>query len=119
MANSPVKNYKVKRSRRHLAPAFYPPGAAVIATPAINAGNLRLTFSAPVSVAELPVDITRQAAGAGPQLLPTAYNVVSPTVLDLTYAAAVVATDVVTVPAHVPSIRGIAGGPVAALVHTF
>lgn len=115
----PFKTYKHKRNRKHLPGTFYPLGAALLAAPSIAALKARLTFNAPVSVSALPVEITRQAAGAGPQLLPIAYTVVSPTIVDLTYAASVVNTDVLTIPANVPSIRGIAGGVVAAQVHTF
>ena len=115
----PFRSYKHKRDRKHLDPIFYPPGAAVTAVATINATKARLTFSAPVSVDGLPVSITRQAGGAGAQLAPTAYTVVSPTVLDLTYAASVVPTDKLTIPANVPQIRGVAGGVVAASVTTF
>lgn len=115
----PFKTRKASRNRKALAPSFYPPGAAVIASFSIVATKCRLTMSAPVSVAALPVTITRQAAGAGAQLLPTAVTVVSPTIVDLTYAASVVATDIITIPANVPEIRGVAGGVLAAATHTF
>jgi hypothetical protein len=72
-----------------------------------------------VVVRSLPIGITRQAAGAGPQLAPTAFAVVSPTVVDLTYAASVVATDVLTIPANLQEVRGSAGGFLASAVHTF
>ena len=114
-----ARNNVHKRSRRSLSPSFYPPGAAVIATATINATKARLTFLAPVSVSSLPVEITRQAAGVGAQLAPTAFTVVSPTIVDLTYAASVVATDKLTIPANVPEIHGIAGGVVAASLTTF
>ena len=107
------------RIRTHLRGADYLPGASILATAAIVATKARLTFAAPVVVTGLPVGITRQAAGAGPQLLPTAYTVISPTVVDLTYAASVVATDKLTIPSNVPQIRGVAGGYVAASVTTF
>ena len=85
----------------------------------ISATKARLSFASPVVVSGLPAGITRQAAGAGPQLLPTAFTVVDAQTLDLTYAASVVATDIVTVPANVAEIRGTAGGQVAATVKTF
>lgn len=115
----PFQTYKHKRNRKHLPGTFYPLGAALLAGLSIVATKARLTFNAPVSVSALPVEITRQASGTGPQLLPTGYTVVSPTILDLTYAAAVVPTDVITIPANVPSIRGVAGGVVAAATHVF
>lgn len=115
----------IKRPARHtpnrtrLPVQQQPPGAAIGITFSINAGNARLTLDAPVVVRHLPLGITRQAAGAGPQLLPTAVAQVSATVFDLTYAAAVVATDVITVPGGVQEVRGNAGGFLAAAVHTY
>ncbi len=108
-----------QRNRTRLPVQQQPPGAAITETFAINAGNARITTSAPVIVRDLPTGITRQAAGAGPQLVPTAVNQISPTVFDLTYAAAVVATDVLTIPGGVQEVRGSAGGFLAAAVHTF
>lgn len=115
----------IKRAARHtpnrtrLPVQQQPPGSAVAITFSIDSGNARLTLDAPSIVRSLPLGITRQAAGAGPQLLPTAVNQVSPTVFDLTYAAAVVATDVLTVPGGVQEVRGTAGGFLTAAVHTF
>jgi hypothetical protein len=43
-------------------------------------------------------------------VLPTAITSVSANVFDLTYAASVVTTNVVVVPANDPGIRSIAGG---------
>ena len=83
------------------------------------ATKAQLVFSAPVVCSGLPTSITRQAAGAGPQLLPTSFTVDSPTQITLTYAAACVATDKILIPANVSQIRSTAGGPVAASVTTF
>lgn len=110
---------KTHRNRQALRGVDTLPGASITSTAAIVATKARITFAAPVVVTALPVAITRQAAGAGPQLAPTAYTVISPTVLDMTYAAPVVATDKLTIPANVPQIRGVAGGYVAASVTTF
>lgn len=107
------------RNRTRLPVSSSPPGAGVTTAFSIVATKARLTFSSPVVVRALPIGITRQAAGSGPQLLPTAYTVVSANVVDLTYAASVVATDVVTIPGNVSEIRGTAGGFIAAAVHTF
>jgi hypothetical protein len=115
----------IKRPARHtpnrtrLPVQQQPPGSAVGITFSIDAGNARLTTDAPVVVRTLPLGITRQAAGAGPQLLPTAVVQNSATEFDLTYAAAVVATDVLTVPGGVQEVRGQAGGFLTAAVHTF
>lgn len=111
--------YRHQRSRSQMSPSQMPPGAAIVATMTIANNKARLAFSAPVVVSSLPLAITRQAAGAGPQLPPTAFSVVDPSTLDLTYAANVVATDILTIPGNVPEIVGNAGGRVAAAKHTF
>lgn len=106
-------------NRTRLRPQNQPPGTGLSTAFSIVATKARLTFSGPVVLQGLPVGITRQAAGAGPQLLPTAAVQVASNIVDLTYAASVVATDVLTIPAGVPEIRGTAGGFIAAAVHTF
>lgn len=106
-------------NRTRLRVQNQPPGYGLSTTFSISGANARLTFSGPVVLQSLPLGITRQAAGAGPQLLPTAAVQVSANVVDLTYAAAVVATDVLTIPSGVTEIRGTAGGFIAAAVHTF
>lgn len=108
-----------QRNRTRLPVQQQPPGLGISVTFSISAGKARLTTAAPVVVRDLPLGITRQAAGAGAQLLPTAVTQVSATVFDLTYAAAVVATDVVTIPGGVQEVRGTAGGFLAAAVNTF
>ena len=107
------------RNRQALRGVDTLPGASIGSTAAINVAKARITFAAPVVVTGLPLGITRQASGAGAQLAPTAYTVISPTVLDLTYADAVVATDKLLIPANVPQVRGVAGGYVQSSVTTF
>jgi hypothetical protein len=85
----------------------------------INATKCRITTSVPVLVNGIPTTITRQAAGAGPQLVPTDVTVISPTVFDVGYAAALVATDIVTIPGNVPQVRTSNGGYLAASQKTF
>ena len=111
--------YRHQRARSQFSPNQAPPGPAVSVSFSVDSYNCRLTFSAPVVVNALPVGITRQAAGMVRQLLPVSYAQVSATVLDLTYAAHVAVTDIITIPANVPEIRGVAGGNVAAATHTF
>ena len=107
------------RNRTRLAVQNQPPGAPLSTTFSIVATKARLTFNGPVVLRDLPLGITRQAAGAGPQLLPTNATQVASNIIDLAYAAAVVATDVLTIPAGVTEVRGTAGGFIAAAVHTF
>jgi len=108
-----------QRSRTAVLPNNRPPGAGIGTTFSISSAKALLTFDSPVIVNDLPNEITRQAAGAGPQLLPIDFDQTSPTTLLLTYAASVVATDKLTIPASVPEVRGTAGGFLAAAVHTF
>lgn len=108
-----------QRNRTRLQPSQLPAGAFVVATAAINAGNARITTSSPVVVSGLPIGITRQAAGAGAQLLPTGVTQVSATVFDVTFAAACVTTDKLTIPANVSQVRGVAGGSLNPSVTTF
>ena len=111
----PKRNFNSKK----LSGQNYPTAPALQVVATIVALKARLTFSQPVVVSSLPIEITRQAAGAGPQLPPTSYTVVSPTVVDLGYAANVVVTDKLTIPAGVPEIKGITGGQTQASVTTF
>lgn len=115
----------IKRPARHtpnrtrLPVAQQPPLTAVLTSFAIDGSDAELTFDGPVVVRSLPLSITRQAAGAGPQLLPTAFSQPDANTLLLTYAEAVVATDILTIPANVQEVRGSAGGFLAAAVWTF
>lgn len=115
----------IKRPSRHtpnrtrLPVQQQPPGVGIVSVATISTGNARITCDGPVVVRILPIAITRQAAGAGPQLLPTAFNQVASNIFDLTYAAAVVATDVLTIPAGVQDVRGVTGGFLAASQTTF
>lgn len=107
------------RNRKSLRGVDTLPGSAIGCVVTLAAAKARMTFSAPIVINALPLEITRQAAGAGPQLAPTAYTAVSPTIVDLTYAAACVTTDKITVPSNVAEIRGIAGGYIVPSVTTF
>lgn len=115
----------IKRPSRHtpnrtrLPVAQQPPLTAVTTSFSIDGSDAMLVFSSPVVVRSLPLGITRQAAGTGPQLAPTGFSQPDQNTLILTYAAAVVATDVLTIPANLQEVRGIAGGFLAAAVNTF
>ena len=111
--------YRHQRGRTQLTPNQSPPPPSVTPVITLVSTKAQIVFSAPVVVNALPIGITRQAAGSGPQLVPTGYSVDSATQITLTYAANCVATDVITIPANVPQIRGMAGGNVAAAVKTF
>lgn len=115
----------IKRPARHtpnrtrLPVAQQPPLTAILTSFAIDGTNAELTFNGPVVVRSIPLSITRQAAGAGPQLAPTGFSQPDANTLVLTYAGSVVATDVLTIPANVQEVRGTAGGFLAAAVNTF
>lgn len=106
--------YRTSRNRSKLPRGFLLSGPAVVATITLVATKARFTCNLPVSIGSIPLGITRQAAGSGPQLEPTAVTQISANVFDLTYAASVVATDKITIPAAVQEVLGVAGGQLAA-----
>jgi hypothetical protein len=101
------------RHRTRLPNSFQPTVPPLTWAATIVATKARLTLNLPYSIGGLPVGITVQGVA------PTAITQVSATAFDLTYAAAVVATNVLVVPAGVPQIRGAAGGTLAAGSFTF
>lgn len=101
------------RHRTRLAPSFQPTAPALTWVATINATKARFTLNLPFAESGLPLGITVQGQP------PTAITQVSANVFDLTYAAAVVSTNVLVVPAGVPQIRGQAGGTLAAGTYTF
>ncbi|MGA9210351.1 MAG: hypothetical protein WB347_21330 [Terriglobales bacterium] len=111
--------WRQSTSRNRLSPSNTPPGPALLPVITNVAGKARISCPAPVVVRALPVAITRQAAGAGAQLPPTAVTVVDSQTFDLTYAGSLTTTDIVTIPSNVSEIRGVAGGQLAATAKTF
>jgi hypothetical protein len=111
--------YRKQRDRSRLTPSAMPPGPFINPVVTLVATKARVTCSAPIVVRALPTEITRQAAGSGPQLLPTGYTIVDAQTVDLTYAASCVATDKITVPAGVQNVRGTSGGQLSPSVTTF
>jgi len=108
-----VHSRRKQRNRAKGDPAIRAKGTTVTVAASIVAGKARLTFNAPVSVQGLPAGIT--VAGQSP----AAVTIVSPTVIDLTYAAPVAAADVLVLPANEPMLRSQSGGYVAATTLTF
>jgi hypothetical protein len=107
-------------NRTRLAVQNQPPGFGIpVTTWALSTGSVLITFAAPIVLQALPTGITRQAAGTGAQLVPTAAAQPAANQLLLTYAASVVTTDVITIPAGVTQVRGTAGGFLAAASKTF
>lgn len=82
-------------------------------TAAIVATKARITTNLPVTLSGLPLGITVQ------NLPPTAITQISPTSFDLTYAAAVIATNVLRIPGGVQEIKNQLGGTLAAGQNTF
>jgi Na+/serine symporter len=111
--------YRHQRARSQFTPNQAPPARAISVTLTINATKLRIVTDSPVVVSAIPLGITRQAAGAGPQLAPTAVTAVDAQTVDVTYAASLVVTDIITIPANVAEIRGTAGGYLASAKKTF
>lgn len=105
----------IKKARPARAPntkalpkADYPVAPAVSATVTLVAGKMRMTFTSPVIVQAVPTAITANALHA------TTATTVSPTVVDLGFAVAPVATQAWVIPAGVPQIKNSTGGTVAA-----
>ena len=111
--------YRKQRDRSRLTPSSMPPGPFINPTVTLVANKARVSCAAPVVIRGLPTEITRQAAGAGAQLVPTAHTVIDGQTFDLTYAANCVATDKITIPNGVQSVRGTAGGQLTPSVTTF
>lgn len=91
------------RGRNRLPKNFQPIVPALTWTASIVANKLRMTLALPFNYVSIP-QVTVQGVA------PTAFTQISATVFDLTYAANVVTTNVVVVPANDPGIRGAAGG---------
>lgn len=104
---------KTQRSRNRLPKNFQGQVPASSWTAAINATKIRITTDLPSVISGIPVGITCQGVA------PTAITQISATVFDLTYAAAVIATNVMVIPANTPEIRNGAGGFLAAGTKTF
>ncbi|MGN6368148.1 MAG: hypothetical protein ACTHN5_07810 [Phycisphaerae bacterium] len=94
---------RVNKHPNRLSPNFSAGIPFVTWTAAINATKVRLTTSVDVVVTGLP-NFTVQG------VKPTAVTKVSAGVFDLTYASAVVATNVFVVDANDPAVRSAAGG---------
>jgi hypothetical protein len=101
-----------RRNRRREDPSQRPQPVNAVATPTISGGNVLLTFDVPVTLAGIP-QITNEGVA------PTAATRPTPTTVLLDYAAPVVATDVLDIPANDPAIRTSTGGYAEPLRHTF
>lgn len=107
---------RAPRQPRHRTrlPAYYNPTVPGLTwTATISGGNARITTNLPYSFSGVPSGITVQGVA------PLTITAVSATVFDLHYAAAVVSTNVLVVPASVPEVRGTTGGTLAAGSYTF
>lgn len=103
----------IKRSRKHLPRQFYPPAAALAVTVTLSSGHMRLTGSGALVVSAVPVEIKANATS------PTGFTIVSPNVVDLTFAVPPTTAQTWVIPANAPSIRGAAGGVLSAATGTF
>ena len=101
------------RHRQRLPNNFQPLAPAVVWTASISAGDVLLTTNVPFSISSLPKEITVQGVA------PIAFTSISATSFKLHYAATVVSTNVLVVPANIPEVRGQAGGTLAAGSYTF
>lgn len=99
--------------RTRLPATFAPQQPPLNWTASIVATKARLTLNLPYSSSGIPTAITVQG------LPPIAITQINATTFDLTYAASVVTTNVLNVPAGVPQVRGAAGGNLASGAFTF
>lgn len=109
MIRRPVKT---RFNRRRPDPAQMAQPVDGVATPTIASGNVLLTFNVPVSLSGTPA-ITNEG------VLPVGATRPTPTTVLLDYAAPVVSTDVLVIPANDPAIRTNTGGYAQALSYTF
>lgn len=101
------------RHRSRLPNTFQPSAPALTWAATIVAAKVRMTLVLPFSIGGVPLGIKCQGVS------PTAITQVSALIFDLTYAATPVSTNVLTVAANEPNIRGNAGGNLSAGSFTF
>lgn len=104
---------KQSRGRTRLAPSFQPTVPALAWTATIVATKARLSLNLPFALSGIPVTITNDGEPC------TAITPIDAITIDLEFTTAVVPTDVLSVPAGVPEVRGAAGGTLAAGDFTF
>ena len=108
-----VRHRVNRRNRNAVDPAQRPIGTDAVAASSVSANKWRLTFSCSVQVRSLPTDF--KVAGASP----TAFTVVGPNIVDLTFAVNVAAGQAWTIPNKSIFVRTLSGGYVAAATDTF
>jgi hypothetical protein len=104
MIRRPIRH---TRNRNRPDPSNRPRGTDSVATASIVATKLQLDFDQPVSVDGIPRILVQGAA-------PTSVVQDNATRVTLDYAAAVVATNILIIPANDPAIRTRTGGYVVA-----
>lgn len=104
---------RAPRNRTRLPNNFQPTVPAMTWTAAISAGDALITTALPYTLVSLPLGIKVQSVS------PLTITQVSTNSFKLHYAAAVVATNVIVVPANEPGIRNNTGGYLASGTFTF
>lgn len=104
------RNVKPRHTTR-LAKTFQPNVPSLVSTAVINSAKVRVTVPQQYTINGIPA-FTVQGVN------PTAITAVSATTFDLTYAAAVVATNVFVIDANDPGVRFANGGYIAPLTVT-
>lgn len=105
-----------RRNRRHTQPSQAPYAANVTPANTIVATKWRMIFPAPMAVTG---NIAAFAAWTVQGIAPTAVTQVNSVTIDLTYAAAVIPTNVGIIPANSPAVRTYSGGFANAVANTF
>ena len=104
---------RAPRHKNRLPAGYVPTLPAVQWVATIVATKARFTCNIPVSIDGIPASIEDQGQPA------TSIAQVSAQVFDVGFAAAVIPTDVLHVPAGVVEVKGVAGGTLAAGDYTF
>jgi len=117
-ARNNLRNRRATSPRRRPDPSNQPRGADMVVTLAVATAKLRVTFPVPPTFnGDMPRFGATGGAHTGTEY-PTAVTRVSPSVYDLTYAGAVAAANVITIPDRDPAFRNASGGYVVAQTAT-
>jgi len=102
-----------RRNRNNFDPSLRPQGTFAVATNTVSANKWAVAFSVPVVVRSLPTDWKVNGAS------PTAWTLVDPQHITLTFATNVAAGQTYVIPPGSLSVRTVNGGMVAAAAGTF
>ena len=119
LAGAPLAStpFNQRRKRRGIDPSNRPTPKDFPPVFSINSAKLRVTVPANMSLNGTPQVAATGGAHIGTEV-PLLVAVISPTILELTYAHAIATGDSIVYPAHDPAVRFAAGAYVAAKTQT-